>query len=79
MSCGDNHTGHDWGQDSKCRRCGIMWQCPPHWWIIEGNMAKCRFCPAEKDYLPLTQFLDDGGEYKNMMRFADYQRGVRLA
>jgi hypothetical protein len=77
--CGERHTAHDWGQDGRCRRCGATWECPPHWWTIQNNVAKCRFCPAERDYNPLTQFFDDGGEFKHVMSFADYKGGERLA
>ena len=53
-TCGDDHNDHDWGEDGICRRCGAHWQCLPHWWRINKyNVGRCRFCPAERDFLAL--------------------------
>lgn len=70
-SCGEKHTGHDWGDDGRCRRCGARWACPPHWWTIENNVGRCRFCLAECDCRPSIKFFDDGEEFRNIMTFSD--------
>ena len=70
-SCGEKHTDHDWGQDGRCRCCGTSWACPPHWWTIENNVGRCRFCPAECDGRSSIKFFDDGKEFRNIMTFSD--------
>lgn len=78
-SCGKKHTDHDWGQDGRCRRCGARWACPPHWWEIEGNVCRCRFCPAENDNHQLKSYFDKGEEFRHRTTFKDHLRGEKLA
>jgi hypothetical protein len=77
-NCDKKHTNHDWGQDGRCRRCGTKWVCPPHWWTIEDNVGRCRFCPAVRDFRLLITFFDHGKEFEHIMTFSDKEWMKRL-